>query len=53
MGIVIQNDLKWSKQCVEVLNSCNKILGMITHKATSGALCAGVEAILEEGHQIA
>ena len=29
LGIVIQNYLKWSKQCVKVSSSGNKILGMI------------------------
>ena len=29
LGIVIQNNLKWSKQCVKVSSSGNKILGMI------------------------
>ena len=29
LGVVIQDDLKWSKQCLKVSNSGNKILGMI------------------------
>ena len=29
LGITIQNDLKWSKQCVKVSSSGNKTLGMI------------------------
>ena len=29
LGMVIQNDLQWRKQCVKVSSSGNKILGMI------------------------
>ena len=29
LGIVIQSDLKWAKQCARVVGSANKVLGMI------------------------
>ena len=64
LGIIIQNDVKWSKHCVMVSSSGNRILGKIrrtfVYKAKevvvhldSVVLCADVEATLEEGYQIA
>jgi len=29
LGIVIQNNLKWSKQCVKISSSGNELLGII------------------------
>ena len=32
LGIVIQSELKWSKQCVKVSSSGNKILGSLKNE---------------------